>query len=346
MTVMVNQQEKLNGKVSSSKNKFIWVGGGVALVVIGVASFSYFKKDTSRTELATKWVKVSKGNLDVTILSTGVVQPENRLGIKPPISGRVEQVLTQEGNRVKKGQILAWMSSTERAALIDAARAKGPEELKKWEDVYKPTPILAPLSGMIILRNVEPGQTFATGDAVFVLSDRLTVKAQVDETDLSQIKLGQPATVVLDAYAKEKIQAKVDQIAFDAKTVNNVTTYIVDVLPVETPQTMRSGMTANVTFHVASKQDALMIPAEAVKVSEGRFVVMKGSSAKPEQLEKVFIEVGLNDGKRMEVLSGLSEGDEIQVVQLKSPGQKGGPGANNPFSPMGGGSRGGSGRGH
>ena len=69
--------------------------------------------------------KVTRGGLQVSILATGAVSPENRLEIKPPIAGRVEQVLVEEGQMVKKGDILAWMSSTERAAVLDAARAQG-----------------------------------------------------------------------------------------------------------------------------------------------------------------------------------------------------------------------------
>ena len=53
-----------------------------------------------------------------------------------------------------KGQILAWMSSTERAALMDAARSKGPEEVSRWEELYRPTPILAPIRGTVISRNI------------------------------------------------------------------------------------------------------------------------------------------------------------------------------------------------
>ena len=94
------------------------------------------------------------------------------------------------------------------------------------------------------------------------MSDRLTVKAQVDETDIAEIHLKQRAEIVLDAYPDRAIPARVDQIAYEAKTVNNVTTYIVDVLPDKTPSFMRSGMTANVTFLTADKKGVLLVPAQ------------------------------------------------------------------------------------
>lgn len=234
------------------KNKALTVGL-IILLGLGTLIFYGVKKQSKSSEESYREVAVQRSDLEVTILSTGTVQPQNRLEIKPPVAGRIERVLVKEGQKVRVGQILAWMSSTERAALLDAARAQGADEIKKWEELYKPTPILAPLSGIVILKNVEPGQTFTTTDAVFALSDRLTVKAQVDETDIAEIKVKQTAIVTLDAYPDQKIPAVVDQIAFEAKTVSNVTTYIVDVVPDSEPEFMRSGMTANIKFFVKSK---------------------------------------------------------------------------------------------
>ena len=100
------------------------------------------------------------------------------------------------------------------------------------------------------MRNIEPGQTFTSQDAVFVMSDRLTVKAQVDETDIAKIALKQGARGAR-RLSDQSMPAHVDQIAYDAKTVSNVTTYEVDVLPETTPAFMRSGMTVSVAFQMA-----------------------------------------------------------------------------------------------
>ncbi len=78
--------------------------------------------------------KVSRGDLSVMVTATGTVKPYNRVEIKAPIPGRIEEVLVQEGEEVKKGQILARMSSVERAALLDAARAQGDAAVKRWEE--------------------------------------------------------------------------------------------------------------------------------------------------------------------------------------------------------------------
>ena len=127
------------------------------------------------------------GTIQTVISTTGTVQPQNRLEIKPPISGRIEEIFVQEGERVMIGQTLALMSSSERAALLDAARAQAKETLAYWQDVYKPTPLIAPINGEVIVRGVEAGQTVTSSDAIMVVSDRLIVQAQVDETDIGKV---------------------------------------------------------------------------------------------------------------------------------------------------------------
>jgi macrolide-specific efflux system membrane fusion protein len=290
----------------------------VAVLLIGSGLAWYFWKYHRPEAAAYREVSVARGDIEQSIVSTAVVQPRNRLEIKPPIPGRIEDVLVVEGQVVAQGQALAWMSSTERAALIDAARARGPEEVKRWEEMYRATPILAPIRGTVIARNREPGQTFTSADAVFVMSDLLTVKAQVDETDIALVKLRQKAFITLDAYPDRGFDGVVEQIAYDAKTVSNVTTYEVDVLPLKTPDFMRSGMTANVRFLVASKHDALLLPNAAIRVRDGRTyaLVPVGDGTQVER----EVRVGLTDGRNSEIAEGLAEGDKALIPQLRKEG--------------------------
>ncbi len=311
-----------------------WRMAAMAALAVLAGGGVYYWNAQRQSQPVYQEVVVTRGDIEATILSTGVVQPKNRLEIKPPIAGRAETILVEEGQLVKKGQIMAWMSSTERAALIDAARAKGPEELKRWEELYRATPVLAPIGGTVILRNIESGQTFTGNDAVFVMSDRLTVKAQVDETDIAQVRLQQPARIVLDAYPDKPLAGKVDQIAYDAKTVNNVTTYEVEVLPGETPAFMRSGMTANVVFVSTVHPNVLVVPSNAVKVRDGHSYYILLPSAKPNgpPVEKV-IKTGLSDGKRIEVLEGVAEGEKLLAQRLRTGG--GSDATSSPLMPFG-----------
>jgi macrolide-specific efflux system membrane fusion protein len=302
----------------------------LACAIVAAAGTGLYLWKAKRAPAVTyKEYTVEKGDLSTTITATGTVQPENRLEIKAPVAGRMDRVLVEEGDKVRKGQILAWMSSTERAAMLDAARAGGEAETKKWEDMYRPTPVIAPISGTLILRSVEPGQTFTGTDAILVMSDRLTVKAQVDETDIAQVRLQQPATITLDAYPGKSMPAKVDQIAFEAKTVNNVTTYVVDVLPNSTPDFMRAGMTASVSFVTEAHADALYVPSEAVRTANGGLSVLVPGPDGP--VEKP-VKVGITEGKRTEITAGLAEGDRVLAAQLEF-GRKEQAGTN-PFMPF------------
>jgi len=309
------------------KKKFIII---ISLVLIAVlAVFFVIKKRTNNDEY--KKVPVTLGDIKVTVLSTGTVQPENRLDIKAPVPGRAEKILVVEGQFVKKGDVLLVMSSTERAALVDAARGTGGvAEQKKWEEYYKPAPVLAPINGMIIARNVEPGQTFTTSDAILTMSDRLTVKAQVDETDVAKIHLKQSASIALDAYPNEMIPAHVDQIAYDAKIINSVTTYIVDVLPNSAPKFMLSGMTANVTFLIDNKEGVLLLSVEAVKNKDNSFYVITEDPKSGEIVEKkVKTGTTSNDGKNVEIVSGLSKDEVVLIAKPKGKSSK----QTNPFMP-------------
>ena len=266
--------------------------------------------------------------------STGTVLPQNRLEIKPPIAGRIEKVLVQEGDMVKGGQIIAWMSSTDRAALLDAARAQGPEAVAHWEDIYKATPIVAPLDGQIIVRNVEPGQTVMAADAMLVMSDVLIVEAQVDETDLAQIRMGQHAVVTLDAYPDQSFEAAVSHISYESETVQNVTIYKVDVMPTNMPGFVRSGMTANVVFDAQNAAGVLILPSEAVHDENSQKVAWAPDSRNPGEKKSRVITVGVTDGKNYEVREGLKEGDEVLVPKVQTPISSS-TAKSNPFMPFG-----------
>lgn len=305
------------------------IGAALLALIALVGIYRWVKKPAKAPEF--QRVTVEKGDLSVSVTATGVVQPRNRLVVKPPIGGRVESVQVKEGDAVRRGQVLSWMSSTERAALLDAARAKGPQELAHWEEIYKPAPLVAPSDGVVIARNVEPGQTVTAADGLFVLSDRLIVKAQVDETDIGRVKAGQAAVIGLDAYPESPVPAKVEHIAFEAQTVNNVTIYEVDVLPAEVPAFMRSGMTANVTFLIAKKEGVLTVPSDAVRESDEGPRVLVPSPEKKGRPRRVPVKTGITDGRSTEIVEGLAQGDVVLIPSFNLPAAGGG--GSNPFMP-------------
>ena len=301
----------------------------VLLVVVVAGGWAYASWSAKEAEKPTYTSHtVERGDVEASVLATGTVQPENRLDIKAPIPGRAEKVLVNEGDHVKAGQIVAWMSSIERAALLDAARAEGEEEVKYWETLYQPTPIIAPLDGTLIQRNIEPGQTFQNTDAILVEANRLIVEGLVDETDIAQVKDGMVVEMRLDAYAANPIPSKVLHIAFDSRIINSVTTYVVDVLPLKQPPFMRSGMTANLKFFIDAHKNVLLIPTEAIRTLDGGRTVVQvpDENGAPVQRE---VKLGLSDGKKTEVKSGLNEGDTVLTLDRKR--RKGAKGSSSPF---------------
>jgi membrane fusion protein, macrolide-specific efflux system len=326
----------------------IWYLGLAAAGVVGLGWLLFFRAHSTTNGKTPELIKPHYGDLRITVATTGDVQPQNRLEIKPPIGGRIEKMLVREGDHVRKGQNLAWMSSTDRAALLDAASSQGGTNTAYWEDVYKPMPVVSPIEGEVIVRAVEPGQTVAAGEAVLVLSDRLIVKAQVDETDIGKIHLGQDAVITLDAYPEIRVPARVDHIAYESKVVNNVTIYEVDVLPQTVPPVFRSGMSANVEVVTASKDRTLLVPLSAVQQGGKRpyVLVSRGEGQTPERRP---VELGLIGEQDAEILSGVGPEDLLVAAVLDYSFLKASERKGNPFMPSrrpAGGGAGGSARGH
>ena len=294
----------------------------ILVILMMVFAGCYFAKSKKHNSSTGNYTKVYPHIDDIQdfVSTTGEILPQNRVEIKPPIAGRIEQIFVKEGEKVKKGDVLMLMSSTERAALLDTASAKGEANRKYWEELYKAIPIIAPISGEVIVRNIEPGQTVDASSVVLVLSNRLIIKANVDETDIGRVKIGQKALISLDAYPDVKVYAKVDQIAFESTVVNNVTTYSVDIVPNSVPKVFRSGMSTNINIIVEDKKDVLLIPLESVIEKDDKKFVLISSTAGEDGKDyiKTKITTGLTSGEFVEVLSGVEEKDCILIKQIST----------------------------
>lgn len=311
------------------KTKTFIIVGGLIVAAAAVAVVMKMQPKSDAGEMI-KEVVPHTGSIQTTVSATGSVLPKNRLQIKPPVAGRIESILVKEGEKVKKGHTLGWLSSTERAALLDAAQEQGEAKLKYWQEVYKPIALVAPIDGEVIVATIQPGQTVTTGDAALVLSDRLIVRAQVDETDIGKIREGQPATVGLDAYPDVKIKASVDHIYYESETVNNVTIYKVDLIPENAPPFFRSGMNANIDFITESREGALLLPQEAVTAENGDNYVLLNEGG---ELVKRRVVLGLTQDKNVEISSGITRDDTVIVKTKKYSLPKSGTAGKNPFLP-------------
>ncbi len=275
----------------------------------------------------------SRGTIRLVISTTGAVEPQNRVKIQSSVGGRIEEILVEEGQLVKKGIVLAMLSSTERAALLDAAKLQGQSEERYWNNVYKKTAVIAPMDGQVIVRSVDPGQTVTTSDSLFVLSDRLIVKAFVDETDIGRVKIGQKALIGLDAYPDIRVNGAVQHIYYESHLQNNVNIYNVDIIPDRIPDVFRSGMSANIKIIMQEKKGALLLPLSAVQSRNGKTVVLQKKGSTQAAMFYSPVNIGLQDESNIEIVTGLTDSSVVLLPDTSFVLPKNSTGSN-PFTPQ------------
>jgi HlyD family secretion protein len=135
------------------------------------------------------------------------------------------------------------------------------------------TIITAPIDGVVINRNVDVGQTVAASmqaPTLFEIANDLAqmqVNANIAESDIGQISIGQPVRFQVDAYPGENFTGTVAQVRLNPVIEQNVVSYVT-VIAVPNPDLrLRPGMTANVTVEVARADDTLRVPTSAVRFS-------------------------------------------------------------------------------
>ncbi|MGH9462168.1 MAG: efflux RND transporter periplasmic adaptor subunit, partial [Vicinamibacteria bacterium] len=133
------------------------------------------------------------------------------------------------------------------------------------------TVIRSPINGVVISRNVDVGQTVSaslSAPTLFTIAEDLSkmrVIASVDEADVGNLELGQPATFRVDAFPEDTFSGTVSQVRLAPIVVQNVVTYNALVDVDNRDLKLRPGMTANVTFEVARHQEVLRVPNAALR---------------------------------------------------------------------------------
>jgi len=194
------------------------------------------------------------------------------------------------------------------------------------EDAADSQTVTSPIAGTVTAVSGASGDTIQAGKSVVTVTDMSTLKVNVsvDELDITSVKAGQTATITFDALTGKTFTGSVESIAQSGTTSNNVTTYDV-VVSISKPTGIRLSMNANVTIAIVSKNNALVIPEEAlveanskkyVRVqSSGQTTSSSTSSAGSGNL--VEIKTGIETEDYIEVTGGVTEGQNI-LVQLAS----------------------------
>ena len=224
--------------------------------------------------------------------------------------------------------------------------------------------ITSPIDGVVISRDVEEGQTVASGfetPTLFTIAADLTqmqVVADVDEADIGDVEEGQRVSFTVDAYPNDVFEGKVTQIRLGATsssssttTTSTVVTYEVVISAHNPDLKLKPRLTANITIYTLDKQGVLSVPAKALRFTPA--VPLVGSNAVVKDCEgehKVWtregdtftahpVSIGISNGIVTEITGGINEGTQIVSDAVISTGAETavaegqGDGERSPFMP-------------
>jgi HlyD family secretion protein len=261
----------------------------------------------------------------VTAAQEKVTQAEEALadlkaGSSSVAVAQVKNKVSQaEYNLAKAKDSLATVAAGADAKAVQLAQARyesAQAALEEAQAALESATMVAPFDGTVTAVGVEVGDLVSSGTNVVTLADltNLEVVATVDETEISQVKVGQAASITFDAVTGARFTGKVVEVPLVGQLVQNVVSYDV-VLSLEGAdgESLLPGMTANVTIIVGQKQNVLLLPALAIAQGDSGNVVTLQDTG-----ETTPVEVGLSNGTYVEIVRGLNEGDQVVVAYSAS----------------------------
>ena len=274
----------------------------------------------------------------------GTVEETNAISLSFSGMGTVERVLASEGERVRKGQLLAVLNSESAQNAYDVAKQTlyqaqdaydrlkplhekgsvtdikwveletGFEKAQSMEAIAKKSledcSLYAPVSGIIAKRSVEVGVNVMPGLPVFklILIDDIFINVSIPENEIGIIKTGQPATIMVPALGNRKYKGKVENKGVEANPVSH--TYTVKIGTANPQSELMPGMVCKVSLQNDEDQK-IIIPNKCVQIAPDntKFVwIAQGNTA-----TRRFISVGSLSEYGVIVENGLSDGDKLIV---------------------------------
>jgi RND family efflux transporter MFP subunit len=289
--------------------------------------------------------EVTTGEITSYISATANLVAEDQVKVLSEAEGRVEELLVEEGDLVSKGQVLAVLvqdeakialskvelkASNAKAALdraedthqqglisaeafdklkmeYDVAR----QEVAEAEWVLAKTVIRSPFSACVTERFITQGQHLRPGDELFTVADYnpLVARIYLPESDVIELEEGREVHIALAANGKLNFSGRIRQIAPVVDTATG--TVKVTVEAVKPPAGVRPGAFVSIGIVREQHPAALLLPRESV-IRELRaahvFVSEDGTAIKK------AVELGLEEGDLVEVISGVAEGDNVVVA--------------------------------
>lgn len=195
-----------------------------------------------------------------------------------------------------------------------AALAQNEEELRN-------STIVAPIDGIVLARNVEVGDAVSSililgsgATSIFDMGDtkEVFVRGKVDESDIGKVYLGQTARIKVESFKDKTFDGKVTKISPMGTEKDNVTTFEVRVSITNATGELKANMTANAEVILEEHKGVLYIPEGALIYDKDKKASVEVPDAKGQDgKRKVAVSVGISNGSKTELLSGLKEGDKV-----------------------------------
>ncbi len=237
-------------------------------------------------------VKQSQGLLDQA--KAKLVDAEATIAEKKQVLDFMQQARQMSGGKLPAKQELVTADANLKRAIAQAevingniTQAEG--QLKLDQTNLHKSSIRTPITGIVLDRKIEKGQTVAASlqtPVMFTVAENLTemeLHVDVDEADVGKIKLEQPASFSVDAYPDKTFPAKISEIRYAPQTVGGVVTYQTVLLVNNADLFLRPGMTATADMTVSQVEDVLVVPNAALRFSPAE------NDEKP-KAEKSFVE--------------------------------------------------------
>ncbi len=287
---------------------------------------------------------VSRHAISQYLQTNGTLEAENEVDIVARTSGPVTEILTEEGQVVKAGQLLARIDEREpmnKAAIARVTRdeaqlafdrtktswsdglvsqeaydsagsklAAAQAQLESAEIQLAYTEIRAPFEALVVTRDIKLAQYVTPGNRLFRISDftPLLCRVEVPEKDLPRVRVGQTAHLEVEAYPGERFPASVARLR---PTVDPATGTFTVTLEVEGKGKLRPGLFASVYLETQTREDVLVIPRDALvldSLGDTVYVMANGVAERRE------VRLGVRDADSVEVLEGLAEGEQLIVL--------------------------------
>jgi HlyD family secretion protein len=219
---------------------------------------------------------------------------------------------------VSKAQVTVLKA---KIAQSQANVAQDQANLKQLEEQLSYTDIISPIDGIVLSRDVQMGDAVSSilvlgssATLVMTLGDtsEVYVKGKVDESDIGKVYLGQRARIKVESFKDKTFDGKVTKISPMGVEKDNVTTFEVRVSIQNPGGELKAEMTANAEIILDEHKNVLQIPEGAILYDKDKKASVEIPDPKgKEGKNKVAVNIGISNGAKTEVLSGLKEGDQV-----------------------------------